>query len=373
MLSGSEIVTLQNQISALFSLDDLRLIVREQFNVRLSDITNTAADIPHPSIFGRVLDYAMRRGRVVELLTAFDDERDNLDLSFFRTRIMEETWGYRPEDYVLMPVLQAEQIMINRIALRKKIRRISTGDRRILVITGDSLSGKSYSYQLVRHLKEMTGEFKDIFCDVVDSIYLSDGKLTGENLSISIADQVGLTVPEFTSDDQVSRWLKRFANLLKRHLQSEEKTYWLVIDHMNPDRVLIDATARDLIFQLAKRVYEDLTNLRLILIDFDQEELDTLKSIVDYNDRVDIDVIQPIDWEEDLKEFFELVYDFRHKVCAMPYSPEDIEHSIDTVFTQVDPQNDNLVRSLAQQAAAEARRIKNAIIDLVGAPAADPA
>lgn len=163
--------------------------------------------------------------------------------------------------------LVAGRPFVNRKSLRDHLKKLddSEGAESVLIIDGDKLTGKSFSvtFAMSFDTAKASPEPLDL------SAWTSTGTiLDARALATTIAgDEQGCPPFDLTKENEavphLMRWL---AGKLKG------KNIWVIIDHCN-QRVLTDGAHRILI-ELAKRLRDGyLANLRLILVDFDRNEL----------------------------------------------------------------------------------------------------
>ena len=168
--------------------------------------------------------------------------------------------------------LSGGTVMVNRKPLRAAVEELNDRQgRRILVIRGDSRSGKSHSLQLITFIADMVGGFTVVPVDLDPRQDTQTRRVIGaHDLASRLVSLCGygIPIPEPPSDRQWSKWVTAFGDEFAKLANVEPAPRWIVIDGMN--KVLLDQSAVDLIQDLASRVYSALTRLRLVLVGYEQ-------------------------------------------------------------------------------------------------------
>jgi Effector-associated domain 1 len=167
---------------------------------------------------------------------------DNFDVLFFRNRPL-----------------------VDRDRLRDALRHLDALDgKRILIVDGGAETGKSYSVELIQHLKGIRQY------SVVDIDLLRYAKpnveVTAWDIAESIALQMGVVPPDKVEHEQLSRWVVTCANWLKGKLRNVQETWWIVIDHF--ERLSLPDSTIDLVQELARLADGPVPNMRLVLVGY---------------------------------------------------------------------------------------------------------
>ena len=155
--------------------------------------------------------------------------------------------------------------LVDRDHLRDALRKLDESDgKRILIVGGESGSGKSYTAEVIEYLKAVR-QFEVAHIDLL--------KFTAVQLEIDpyqlgklIALEMGLEPPEAQGYEADARWIFWFSSWLKGKLRKENRTWWLVIDSF--DRCNVRQSALDLVRDLAALADMGVPNLRLVLISY---------------------------------------------------------------------------------------------------------
>ncbi|HEX5601081.1 MAG TPA: hypothetical protein VFX63_00980, partial [Pyrinomonadaceae bacterium] len=203
-------------------------------------------------------------------------------------------------------------------AALKELR--SANGPRVLVVTGERVSGKSYTNELIAFLGERTPKNKTIYMNLDKYVY------EAPNLTEMIGLQMGMDTTKIPQqqDEQKARWVQRLVGwILNRIVNPGDTTYWFVFDGFREQTLLPET--KDWIDELAVQAETNVPQCRVVLLNY-QETLPF--QISDYISREEI---KPIGREE-LIEFFGLL-NVDHKGN---YSPEDLSSKVDLVLAKVD-------------------------------------
>lgn len=233
------------------------------------------------------------------------------------------------QDYFDMCRLSGSHIMINRLELRKALREISRPlGKRILVIKGEKKTGKSHSLQLITYLKDVRRNFDMRFIDL-ERLYQESG--TSKPLEpVPLAEKLSrlfktrFALNESPTDAQWANWVLRFCNDFEDYALQDGRDLWIVIDAFNS--VPLTQATFDIIKQIALRINETLTNLRLVLIGYNE----TLPGPA--LPHVEEESIEPIG-PQHLLDFFNNAY----QQMQIPLDAGRLEDTVQRVLEQVDP------------------------------------
>ncbi len=174
-----------------------------------------------------------------------------------------------PADPPHMNLFAQGKPFVNRDDFRKYLKELpsATGGRRIIVVRGNTLSGKTHSIRLANQCHPSS---QIIYVDAKD--FQQDGELLDSlKLAVCLDNHKNPLPPSYDhtkereNETTLMMWLQ--ANLKERN-----ELLWIIVDHCNGPAIT-DA-ARRLLALLAERVEKGaLPNVRLILIDFDHINL----------------------------------------------------------------------------------------------------
>jgi hypothetical protein len=166
----------------------------------------------------------------------------------------------------------ASRPFVNRSPLRKHLRELDSSDgvESVLVIDGEARTGKSFAVSLAMGFEPARRSRPRL--DIEDYARSARG-LNARDLAVEIAG-VDKGCPPF-DDTKESEAVPRLLIWLTARLNEElreRQTLWIIIDHCN--RPALTDGARSILAGLAERLCRgDLPGVRLILVDFDRNEL----------------------------------------------------------------------------------------------------
>lgn len=222
---------------------------------------------------------------------------------------------------------------------------------RVLVATGPSGSGKSFTYLYIQYIKLFMTDinFGTVYVDLRAQAASRFGP--GDLIS-TILDQVNpdwrrqdVEVPEL-KEEQPSRWLLQLCSILAEQIAFMDRKFIIVLDGLDEDgdtRVL-PADTRDMITVLASaatgetipEVSNDL--LRLVLLGFGHP-------IKNFRNRVRVDEIGPLT-AADIAQYFADYGQFYGKTL----DPQGIQDMVRAVLDQDDPADRDRTSKLAEKA-----------------------
>jgi len=183
----------------------------------------------------------------------------------------------------------ASRPFVNRTNLRKQLQELATsaGGKRILVVDGDSRSGKSFAMSMALE----TAEPESVQWPInIDDYATSGVTLDAREFAIAIVGhENGCPAFDLTKEDEA---VPRLMTWLATELQN--KKIWIIIDHCN--RQVMTRAAGRLLKLLVDRLYQGgLNGVRLILADFNRNELPPqLQNMIRY-DRAELPVLQHVE------------------------------------------------------------------------------
>lgn len=167
--------------------------------------------------------------------------------------------------------LSGSHIMVNRVRLRRALREISNPlGKRILVIKGSEKTGKSHSLQLISYLKDVRRSFELRFIDL-DTLHRQSGTskpIEPLPLAKGLARMLKnrFKPQDAPTDAQWSNWVLDFCDDFEDAAILDKQEWWIVIDSFN--RVPLTQPAFDIIKEIALRINQTLSHLRLVLIGY---------------------------------------------------------------------------------------------------------
>ena len=248
------------------------------------------------------------------------------------------------------------QVLVDRQPLREAVKELRSAEgRRILVVDGPPMSGKTYSRNYISHLASIMGGFRTICVDL-ERLAVA-GRVAPDVLAKSIASQMRLgKTPQHPWWKGMLlawtvHWNREFCDWLTGELAEREVNYWLVLDSFNRVRFLPQGT-RDLIYELASRIETHWHWMRLILLGYKEHDL--------LPRQVQGRLYEPLQRinEEEVRRFFVRFYEERQQHDNQPYLETDIEDSMRRVLSTINFDDDESLWMVGEAVCREVRDLK---------------
>lgn len=313
-----------NALNKDYSLSTLTQLLLNQLDKPIANII-IATGMSYPDVLQTVVQKAIEEGWIPNLVYhAITQNPNGVNLKAFVQKHPDFDAAKGPPvavDWVMAHTLRARRYFIDRKDLRAALKELrSANGPRVLVVTGERVSGKSYTNELIAFLGERTPKNKTIYMNLDKYVY------EAPNLTEMIGLQMGMDTTKIPQqqDEQKARWVQRLVGwILNRIVNPGDTTYWFVFDGFREQTLLPET--KDWIDELAVQAETNVPQCRVVLLNY-QETLPF--QISDYISREEI---KPIGREE-LIEFFGLL-NVDHKGN---YSPEDLSSKVDLVLAKVD-------------------------------------
>lgn len=255
---------------------------------------------------------------------AMDDQPQAPRLQAFLTKHpdLDPANGPQPvADYVMAHVLRGKRYFIDRKDLRLALKEMRSNDpRRVLVVNGERLSGKTYTRELISFLSEKTPKHRAVYIDLDKYVY------EAPNLTETIGQQMGMdtnNIPK-QDDEQKARWVQRLVGwIITRVVNPGDITYWFVFDGFREQTLLPET--KDWIDELAVQAETNVPQCRVVLLNYKE----TLP--LQISDYVSREEIKPIGRDELLDFFEQLNRDYKQK-----YGSDDLTGNVETILSQVE-------------------------------------
>jgi hypothetical protein len=223
-------------------------------------------------------------------------------------------------DHLMAHLLRGGRCFIDRTDLRGKLGQLRSADSRVLIVTGDRRTGKTYTRELINFLCDKTANYRAIIADLDRSPFDALG------LAEHLGAQLGLdreTIPK-QDQEQKTRWTLRLCDWLTSPIVGSPNTiYWFVFDGFREQPLLPDA--RDLLSELALRAELNFKQVRIVLLNY-REDLPI--DITDYVLREEVKMIG----RDELFEFFNQINnDYGKKL-----TDTDLSMKVDVIIKSVD-------------------------------------
>jgi hypothetical protein len=245
-------------------------------------------------------------------------------------------------------LLMGDRPLIDRENLREAVERLATGKKRILVIDGDPVSGKSHTIWFIRHLHDHHRNFGLVWIDLRELAKAAkQGVIEPVEIARSMALQMG--IPDVISareEETWAAWINGFCDRLTGRLATADRPWWLVMDSFAA--VALPQDSLGLVKTLCERLVINIPNLNLILLSYKDSIPDTVEPDVHR------ETIERIDAPQ-VGLFFKALYESRQ----VDASEQLIARKLAEVLRAVDPKHPRRLEALA----AEVRRIAKQILE----------
>lgn len=313
-----------NALNSDYTIATLTLLLNNQLDKRIANIINPVG-IGYPEVLQKVVQDAIDEGWIANLVYhAIKQNPGGINLKAFVVNHPDFDAAKGPPtavDLVMAHTLRARRYFIDRKDLRAALKELRSSDGpRVLVVTGDRVSGKSYTNELIAFLGERTPRNKTIYMNLDKYVF------EAPNLTEMIGLQMGMDTTQIPQqqDEQKARWVQRLVGwILNRVVNPGDTTYWFVFDGFREQTLLPET--KDWIDELCVQAESNVPNCRVVLLNY-QEPLP-----FQINDYVSREEIKPFGRDE-LIEFFKLL-NLDHNGS---YSPEDLCSKVDLLLTEVD-------------------------------------
>ena len=235
-------------------------------------------------------------------------------------------------------LLMGDRPLIDRDPLRDAAQRLSSGQKRILVVDGEPVTGKSHTIWFIRYLREQHKNFNVIWIDLRDlATAASDGVIDPSMIARSMALQ--MSMPDLVrerEEETWAAWTNVFCDALTGKLAAAPQPWWLVIDNFSV--VPLPHDSLGLVKKLCERLSINLPNLCVVLLSYKESIPDTVEPDVER------EKINPLDAGH-LGLFFKALYDSRQHQVADAVIAERVAD----VLRSVDPNHPRRLEAIAAQ------------------------
>lgn len=294
----------------------------------LAQITLAPPDLD--TLAERVIGHAQDKGWLFALIEqARAQSPDDPELEAIQ-KMLRPRLSLITKDHFDTLFLRGERVLVNREPLRTALRAFGSDvSQSILVIKGDTCTGKSYTMDVISYLEATEENIR--YAPVKLKKIAVNGEVLPERLAEEIAEQMGCRELTQLQNEMAPAFIKRFFRLLAEQLEKQanddEGRHWLVIDEFN--EVTLPKESLSLIDELADRINSKWHRMRLVLINYPADLPIQTKPIVV------TETLKPIDDNEMLR-FFQTVYEHRKKNIAQDFEQMDIVLSAANVLGSID-------------------------------------
>jgi hypothetical protein len=313
-----------NALNTDYTISTLTQLLLNQLDKPIANIILTTG-MSYPDVLQTVVQKAIEEGWISDLVYhAISRNPNGVNLKAFVVKHPDFDPAKGPPvavDWVMAHRLRAGRYFIDRKDLRSALKDLMSPDGpRVLVVTGQRVSGKSYTNELIAFLGDRTPKNKTIYMNLDKYVF------EAPNLTEMIGQQMGMDTTRMPQqqDEQKARWVQRLVGwIVSRVVNPGDTTYWFVFDGFREQTLLPET--KDWIDELAVQAETNQSRIRVVLLNY-QETLP-----FQINDYVSREEIQPIGRDE-LIEFFKLLNVYHNG----KYSPEDLSSKVDLLLAQVD-------------------------------------
>jgi hypothetical protein len=269
----------QAMVDVFFDQDALSLFVEDHLDVDPTKVVPTADSFEvHCQ---KLIKWLESQGKIDAFCHAIQIHHPNPKLKLTATEIMAVTAGsMNVRNEHTRPFLINNRLLLNRKELWEKLKVFAAGNSnidRVLIVTGDTATGKTYSQYLISHI--FLPKREDCQFTLIDLKQSTAPELDGMALAQWISDRswpmetAEGKLQRFDDLAQAPRQMKNIGELLVERLTVLKKPTWLLIDGLNTVRV--DKSAISLLVRLCHAIeLSECPNLWLILIGIDPEHSD---------------------------------------------------------------------------------------------------
>lgn len=248
-LTGPQVTALAMAFDAHWNHPNL-VMFASRLNINLDNIAPTGRLKDRAIVLINTMNSASppRDRELLELLRL----QNNAALTAIADELLTPTF-YSPTGLPLDAVILGQSAFINRDNLRQVLRSFvipTSYSTRVLIVRGGQQSGKSYSWEFLRHLAVSSAGAS------AQRLRLQDRGYTPKQILEQAALLIQLDLrklPPLTDDPQLSR-IDPLINWFKGELSIMQRPYWLVIDDLNDPSVT--PAMRDMAYALAYCVEE---------------------------------------------------------------------------------------------------------------------
>jgi len=246
----------------------LTVFLRNKLGIKIDDVSRDVLSVTIDALIARY--EARGRAELVLMLEKFS-ERTNEVLSAVARNLINklpaapffEAFEHGDPCQSLFP---RDSALLNRDEVRirmAELRLQNGGGARTLIVDGVRASGKTHTFELVRHVAA-TGAppFRHVYVDLRGEI--AGGYDAGE-LMKTFARKIKLNVKDMPDKQaQTSKWLRELRDWFIGELNDQDEHWWLVIDGVSQTDTMQDV--RDMISLLVAEAEQNTDSLRLVLL-----------------------------------------------------------------------------------------------------------
>jgi type II secretory pathway predicted ATPase ExeA len=225
--------------------------------------------------------------------------------------------------------LADEECFIGREKLRDSLRllKLDSNNRSVLCVTGGHGSGKSYSFELLKLLDNLSRDDVVVRIDFKD---FREGALADRYRSIVNAINTRLQMPFDKiplQNETEARWFENAIITFDNVVRDRDQKLWLVFDHIEGKHG-IEPSVLDALSKLVKYATIDSQRLRIVLIDMAHSQLRLER---DSKRRVDTDVAV-LPSPEEISDFLRQV----QRAANVARADQDLEEAVRDIVASLE-------------------------------------
>jgi hypothetical protein len=248
-------------------------------------------------------------------------------------------------------LLMGDRPLIDREPLRQAMERLATGQKRILVVDGDPVTGKSHTIWFIRYLRDQHKNFNLVWIDLKELFRAApDGVISPSMIASSMAGQMGMRdLVQLREEETWAAWTNVFCDNLTGRLANAANPWWLVVDNFAAVRLPQDSLG--LVKKLCERLSINIPNLNVVLLSYKESVPETVEPDVERETIVSVDAGH-------VGLFFKELYESRQR----PASDQVIAQKVAEVLRAVDPKHPRRLEAIG----AEVTRVAKSILQELG-------
>jgi Effector-associated domain 1 len=218
-------------------------------------------DRPMEDVWPELLEKAALKRRLRRLAELVADDNPAMDIFRQLTAPVAELCSVQPWSGCLFG--GRRRPFIDRAEFRRHLPVLLEPDgARVLTVNGPRDSGRSYSWHLIAHVSQASGEYEAYRVDLDD---WAGTQVTPADLMREIASQLGWPAPDIDPMAQEDTQVRTLLSWFKNRMRVKREICWLVIDSLDAERATEPALRLvDGIACAAER--HEAGNLRVVLL-----------------------------------------------------------------------------------------------------------
>jgi hypothetical protein len=253
----------------------LQTRLRENLNAIAPQVDATNADLAE--VLPAAIQWFTRRGRILEFMqSALQEAPQNPVLQAKIKEVIAEhrrRWAGPPlpnEDPFEACILNG-RLFVDRRGLRDIVRGLPmNAEKRVLAIQGPPMSGKTYSYQYMLHLRETKGLFELVYLDLKKE---APAKFRPQLLAQRIVRQMGRStsigfMPKEEDASSPMGWVQDLCDWVLGEVKASGKTWLIALDGFSASN--LPPNSREMVKELVSRS-ADSDSLKVALLGYSDD------------------------------------------------------------------------------------------------------